>query len=73
MVKNPQFHQRSKHIDIRYHWIHDEITKETIDLESCHDPDQTADILTKVLPKPKHHKHINNMGLNDIVINKFDD
>jgi hypothetical protein len=35
MVKNPQFHQQSKHIDIQYHWIHDEITKETINLESC--------------------------------------
>jgi len=73
MVKNPQFHQQSKHIDIWYHWICDEITKETINLESCRDPDQTADILTKALPKPKHRKHINDMGLIDIVINKFDD
>jgi len=73
MVNNPQFHQRSKHIDIRYHWIRDEIIKETINLESCRDPDQTADILTKALPKPKHHKHLYDMGLNNIVINKFDD
>jgi hypothetical protein len=73
MVNNPQFHQRSKHIDIRYHWIRDEIIKETINLESCRDPDQTADILTKALSKPKHQKHLYDMGLNNIIINKFDD
>ena len=44
-----------------------------INLESCCDPDQTADILTKALLKPKHHKNLNDMGLNNIVINKFDD
>jgi len=73
MVKNPQFQQWSKHIDIQYHWICDQITKETINLELCGDPDQTADILTKVLLKPKHHKHLNDMGLTNIIINKFDD
>ena len=73
MVKNPQFHQRSKHIDIRYHWIHDEIIKKTIDLESCRDLDQAADILTKALPKPKHQRHVSDMSLTNVAINKFDD
>ena len=73
MVNNPQFHQRSKHIDIRYHWIRDEIIKETINLESCRDPDQTANILTKALPKSKHYKHLYDMGVNNNIINKFDD
>ena len=27
MAKNPQFHQRSKHINIKYHWIRDKIAK----------------------------------------------
>jgi len=71
MIKNPQFHQRSKHIDIRYHWIRDQITKETIDLESCRDPDQTADILTKPISRPKHQKHTNDMGLTKIVITEI--
>ena len=58
MAKNPQFHQRSKHIDIKYHWIHDKITTKNISLESCHDLDQTANILTKPLSHPKHQKHV---------------
>ena len=69
MEKNPQFHQRSKHIDIKYHWIHDEIAAKNIFLESCCDPDQTADILTKSLSRPKHQKHVYEMGLADIIHN----
>ena len=65
MAKNPQFHQRSKHINIKYHWIRDEITTKNISLDSCHDPDQTADILTKPLLCPKHQKHVYEMGLAD--------
>jgi len=57
MMKKSPIHQQSKHINIQYHWIRDEIIKETINLESCRDPDQTANILTKALSKPKHHKH----------------
>ena len=49
MAKKPQFHQCSKHIDLKYHWIHSKVLKNTIKLESCQDPDQTVDVLTKVL------------------------
>ena len=32
-------------------------------IESCQDPEQTADVLTKVLARPKHMKHMKEMGL----------
>jgi len=32
-------------------------------VESCRDPDQTADILTKALHRTKHNKHAQEMGL----------
>ena len=69
MAKNPQFHQRSKHIDVKYHWIHDKIATKNISLESCWDLDQTADILTKSLLLPKHQKHVYEMGLANIIHN----
>ena len=72
MAKNPQFHQRSKHIDIKYHWIREEIATKNISLESCRDPDQTADILTKSLPCPKHQKHVYEMGLKQILFIMMD-
>ena len=63
MARNPQFHKRSKHIDTRWHWIRDLVERNVVKIESCRDPDQTADVLTKALAKPKHQKHVGEMGL----------
>ena len=35
MTKNLTFHSRTKHIDIRYHFIRDLVAKEEITLEYC--------------------------------------
>jgi len=63
MTKNAQFHTRSKHIQIHWHWVRDLVQGNVLTIESCHDPEQTADILTKALPKPKHLWHTAEMGL----------
>jgi len=55
-----QFHARTKHIDIRYHYIRYIIDKGDIQLVYCCPmEDMTADILTKALPsgKAKHFTH----------------
>jgi len=49
LPKNPVFHQRSKHIDIRYHFLQDQVGKNMIKLKYCRLEDQIADILTKSL------------------------
>ena len=56
-------HSRSKHIAIRWHWIRDLVDQELIKIETCRDPQQTADVLTKALPRPKHRQHSIEMGL----------
>ena len=63
MAKNPQFHKRSKHINTQWHWIRDLVENNVVRIESCRDPKQTADVLTKALAKPKHIKHVGEMGL----------
>ena len=63
MAKNPQFHNQTKHIAIRWHWVRELVEQKLITIESCCDPEQTADILTKALPRPKHSKHTSEMGL----------
>ena len=63
MAKNPQFHKRSKHIARRWHWVRELVEDRIIMVMSCCDPDQTADVLTKVLPHLKHRKHATDMGL----------
>jgi len=49
LAKNPFLHQRSKHIDIRYHFLRDQVEKNMIKLEYCRSEDQIANIFTKPL------------------------
>ncbi|CAL2266202.1 unnamed protein product [Prunus armeniaca] len=53
MSKNPVFHQRSKHIRRKFHFIRDAIQDGEIDLIYCKGEEQIADIFTKALPKDR--------------------
>ena len=48
LAKNPVFHQRSKHIDIWYHFQWDQVGKNMIKLEYCRSKDHIADILMEI-------------------------
>ena len=63
MAQNPLFHKRSKHIAICWHWVCELMQEGTITVDSCCDPKQTANILTKALPRQKHTRHIAEMEL----------
>jgi hypothetical protein len=63
LARNPEYHQRTKHIDIQYHFIRDLVSTEKIHLEFCPSTDMIADIMTKALPRPAHDKHTIAMGL----------
>ena len=49
LSENPVFHDRSKHIDIRYHFLRDCVQRGTIRLEYIQTDEQVADIFTKAL------------------------
>jgi hypothetical protein len=53
LCKNPVHHERSKHIDTRFHFIRDCVETGMIEVQYVCTNDQLADILTKALPKPK--------------------
>jgi hypothetical protein len=57
------YHARTKHIDIRFHFIRQAITDDTLTLIYCPTDDMTADILTKSLPKWKVSTHVCTLGL----------
>ncbi|CAL8175263.1 unnamed protein product [Prunus armeniaca] len=53
MTRNPVFHQKTKHINRRYHFIRDALQDGVVDLRYCKFEEQVADIFTKALPKDR--------------------
>ena len=49
MTKNPQFHGKSKHIAIKYHFIREQLSDGTIQIQYCPTREMVADIFTKGL------------------------
>ena len=49
MTKNANQHSKTKHIDIRYHFLRDHYEKGDIDIEYVSTDFQLADIFTKSL------------------------
>ncbi|KAM3206760.1 hypothetical protein ACQJBY_062115 [Aegilops geniculata] len=53
LSKNPVHHERSKHIDLRYHYIRECVEERKVEVEHVRTEDQLADILTKSLGRAK--------------------
>ena len=51
LSKNSIFHSRSKHIDVRYHWIRDMLESKKLHLEKVHTSENGSNMFIKVLPK----------------------
>lgn len=63
MVRNPEYHQKTKHIDVKYNFIRDQHEKGTIKMEYVPKGDQLADILTKPLAGPRFNLLRERIGL----------
>ena len=57
MVRNPSSNQKSKHIDVRHHFIRDHFASGMFQLEHLGTEVMVADMLTKSLAKALHEKH----------------
>jgi hypothetical protein len=53
LIKNPVFHERSKHIQIRFHFIRESSESGEIRPDFISTGNQLADILTKALPRAR--------------------
>ncbi|CAL9026795.1 unnamed protein product [Prunus brigantina] len=53
ITRNLVFHQKTKHIDRRYHFIKDALQEGVVDLIYCPTNEQLADIFTKALAKDR--------------------
>jgi hypothetical protein len=66
LANNPVQHSRTKHIDIRHHFLRDHVAKKDILLEGVRTEDQLADIFTKPLDEARFCKLRNELNVLDL-------
>jgi hypothetical protein len=70
LTKNPEFHKRTKHIELKWHFVRDLQEQNRVKIQYCPTEDQLADLLTKPLSKCRHSKLTSQTGLLPTQINK---
>ncbi|GJY53548.1 putative ribonuclease H-like domain-containing protein [Tanacetum coccineum] len=63
IVKNPVYHSKTKHIEIRHHFIRDSYEKKLIRVEKIHTDFNVADLLTKAFDGPRFNFLVVNIGM----------
>ena len=66
LAKDNKFHARTKHIDLRYHFIREAVEDGKIAVKYVPTDDNISDIFTKALPKPKFQKMVEMLGLKKV-------
>ncbi|GJY62568.1 hypothetical protein Tco_0463225 [Tanacetum coccineum] len=67
IVKNPVYHSKTKHIEIRHHFIRDCYEKKLISVEKIHTDLNVADLLTKPFDGPRFNYLVVSIGFAEIV------
>lgn len=68
MAENPMFHDKSKHTEIRYHYIRDMVQRGVVRLHHISIDEQITNIPTKALPKGKFLVFRERLGLMDVTL-----
>jgi hypothetical protein len=63
LSENPGKHSRTKHIDVRYHFIRERVDEGAVTIHHVGTLNQAADMLTKGLVKAKHDHNCKLVGL----------
>ncbi|GJS93282.1 putative ribonuclease H-like domain-containing protein [Tanacetum coccineum] len=63
IVKNPVYHSKTKHIEIRHHFIRDCYEKKLISVEKIHTDLNVADLLTKPFDGPRFNYLVVSIGI----------
>jgi hypothetical protein len=65
LAKNPVHHERSKHIDVRFHFIREQVKEGSVRMSHVASRDQMADIFTKPLPTALFENYKMMIGMKD--------
>ncbi|GKA10448.1 ribonuclease H-like domain-containing protein, partial [Tanacetum coccineum] len=67
IVKNPVFHSKTKHIEIRHHFIKDAYEKKLIQVLKIHTDDNVANLLTKAFDVSRFNFLVVSIGMMNVV------
>ena len=67
-MSNAEFHRRTKHIDVKFHYAREQYQKQIIAVDYVGTKDQLADILTKPLEGPVFQDMGKNIGVTEISV-----
>ena len=71
LAKDNKFHSRTKHIDLRYHFVREAVEEERIVVGYIPSEDNVVDIFTKALPRPKFVQFMGRLGLGEMMKEKW--
>ena len=63
LANNIAFHSRTKHIQLKYHFIRSVLDEELLKLEKIHTSQNPADMLTKIVTREKLSSNLISIGL----------
>ena len=63
LTRNPEFHNKSKHIDFKHHFVREKVEEGLINTQRVNTKDNLADVFTKALPRPTHEDLVNRLNL----------
>ena len=69
LAENPEFHQRTKNIAVKHHYIREQVRNGFIDLWFVPTEDMSANGLTKPLTTIRHQRFVEQLRMQDIDLN----
>ncbi|KAK9224723.1 hypothetical protein WN943_009759 [Citrus x changshan-huyou] len=70
LSENPAHHERTKHPDVKLHYIRNEVSKGVIKMLKVHTNNNSTDMLTKVVPTAKFKVYLNMWSSNRHALSK---
>ena len=65
LAKDNKFHSQTKHIDLCYHFVREEVEDNKIRFNYIQMDENVMDIFTKALPRPRFMGFVESLGLRD--------
>ena len=66
LTRNQGFHERTKHIDVRLHFIREVVNSQKVKVVKVHTDDNPADFITKPVTSVKFNKCMNLIGVAEL-------